>query len=113
MPTYVYECKNCQHRFEIFQSFKADPLDTCPECEAIALRKVLFPAGVVFKGAGFYVNDSRASSSRPSTREKSESGSDPGKKEGKGREGKGKDSASADESKPKKEPAASAAGNKS
>ena len=59
MPTYVYECKTCEHRFEIFQSFSAEPLRTCPECSTVALRKVLFPAGVVFKGSGFYVNDSR------------------------------------------------------
>lgn len=65
MPTYVYECKECAHRFEIFQSFSATPLDTCPSCSEVALRKVLFPAGVVFKGAGFYVNDSRGP--RPKT----------------------------------------------
>lgn len=65
MPTYVYECKECGHRFEIFQSFSADALDTCPECQEIALRKVLFPAGVVFKGSGFYVTDSRRA--QPST----------------------------------------------
>ena len=73
MPTYVYECKECGHRFEIFQSFSADALDTCPECQAVALRKVLFPAGVVFKGSGFYVTDSRRA--QPSTSgKKKESG---------------------------------------
>lgn len=59
MPTYVYECKTCRHRFEMFQSFSAEALRNCPECDQAALRKVLFPAGVVFKGSGFYVNDSR------------------------------------------------------
>jgi putative FmdB family regulatory protein len=59
MPTYVYECRDCGHRFELFQSFSAEPLRTCPQCREVALRKVLFPAGVVFKGSGFYVNDSR------------------------------------------------------
>ncbi len=73
MPTYVYECKECGHRFEIFQSFSADALDTCPECREVALRKVLFPAGVVFKGSGFYVTDSRRA--QPSTSgKKKESG---------------------------------------
>ena len=73
MPTYVYQCKECGHRFEIFQSFSADALDTCPECREVALRKVLFPAGVVFKGSGFYVTDSRGS--QPSTSgKKKESG---------------------------------------
>lgn len=74
MPTYVYQCKECGHRFEIFQSFSADPLDTCPECQEVALRKVLFPAGVVFKGSGFYVTDSRTS--KPSTSGKKEGSAD-------------------------------------
>ena len=70
MPTYVYECKECGHRFEIFQSFSADALDTCPECREVALRKVLFPAGVVFKGSGFYVTDSRRAQPSTSGKEK-------------------------------------------
>lgn len=59
MPTYVYACAECEHRFEVFQSFSAKTLRKCPQCRRSALRKVLFPAGVVFKGSGFYVNDSR------------------------------------------------------
>ena len=66
MPTYVYECRECGHRFELFQRFKAQPLQTCPECRESALRKVLFPAGVVFKGSGFYVTDSREPRSKVS-----------------------------------------------
>ena len=66
MPTYVYECRECRHRFEIFQRFKAEPLQTCPECREPTLRKVLFPAGVVFKGSGFYVTDSREPRSKVS-----------------------------------------------
>ena len=74
MPTYVYECKECAHRFEIFQSFSAESLHTCPECNEVALRKVLFPAGVVFKGAGFYVNDSRGPRPKPPTKDSKETG---------------------------------------
>ena len=40
MPTYVYACKNCGHRFEQYQSFSEDSLTTCPECAQEALRKV-------------------------------------------------------------------------
>ena len=72
MPTYVYKCKECGHRFEIFQSFSAEALHTCPECREVALRKVLFPAGVVFKGSGFYVNDSRSTHPKPSTKDSEE-----------------------------------------
>ena len=36
------------------------PLTNCPECETEnALRKVLNSVGIVFKGSGFYVTDSR------------------------------------------------------
>lgn len=66
MPTYVYACKNCDHEFEIFQSFSDNALRTCPQCKERALAKVLFPARVGFKGPGFYVNDS-ASSAASST----------------------------------------------
>ncbi len=63
MPTYVYACKECEHKFEIFQSFSGRTLRTCPNCGQKALARVIFPAGVVFKGSGFYVNDSKESRS--------------------------------------------------
>ncbi|ASK66817.1 FmdB family transcriptional regulator [Brachybacterium avium] len=61
MPTYVYACKNCDHRFEQYQSFSEDSLRTCPECTQDALRKVFDSVGIVFKGPGFYSTDSAAS----------------------------------------------------
>jgi predicted nucleic acid-binding Zn ribbon protein len=42
----------------VFQKFTDDPLTKCPECDA-SLRKVFQPVGIVFKGSGWYVNDSR------------------------------------------------------
>ncbi|MEZ5114268.1 MAG: FmdB family zinc ribbon protein [Nocardioidaceae bacterium] len=62
MPTYEYACADCSHVFDIFQSFSDDSLTECPECGG-KLRKVFSPAGVVFKGSGFYRTDSRSSSS--------------------------------------------------
>ncbi|MDQ3735008.1 MAG: FmdB family transcriptional regulator [Actinomycetota bacterium] len=61
MPTYQYACTDaaCDHRFEQFQSFTDDALTECPVC-AGRLRKVYGSVGVVFKGSGFYRNDSRA-----------------------------------------------------
>ena len=59
MPTYQYACKDCGHAFEQFQSFSDDALTVCPVCEG-RLRKVFNAVGVVFKGSGFYRNDSRA-----------------------------------------------------
>ena len=62
MPTYQYACTECGHAFEQVQSFSADSLTVCPECDG-RLRKVFSAAGVVFKGSGFYRTDSRSSSS--------------------------------------------------
>ena len=62
MPTYQYACTECGHAFEQFQSFSEDALTVCPECEG-RLRKVFNAVGVVFKGSGFYRNDSRSTTS--------------------------------------------------
>jgi putative FmdB family regulatory protein len=62
MPTYVYACDSCGAQFEQFQSFKDEPLRTCPSC-AGALRRVFQPVGIVFKGSGWYITDSRKTSS--------------------------------------------------
>ena len=62
MPTYVYACDSCGSQFERFQSFKDEPLQTCPSC-ASAVRRVFQPVGIVFKGSGWYVTDSRKSNS--------------------------------------------------
>ena len=62
MPTYEYHCRVCNNRFETRQKMTDDPLTTCPECGG-TIRRVLFPAGVVFKGSGFYKTDNNGSSS--------------------------------------------------
>jgi putative FmdB family regulatory protein len=79
MPTYQYACTECEHAFEQFQSFSDDALTECPECRG-RLRKVFNAVGVVFKGSGFYRNDSRdKKSSTVSSESKSDSTSDSGK----------------------------------
>jgi putative FmdB family regulatory protein len=62
VPTYAYACTECDHRFDIVQSFSDDSLTVCPECDG-KLRKVFNAVGVVFKGGGFYRTDSRSGSS--------------------------------------------------
>lgn len=37
---------------------KDDPIKTCPECSG-AVKRLLYPVGIVFKGSGWYINDSR------------------------------------------------------
>lgn len=79
MPLYEYLCRPNHHRFEVRQGINEPPVSECPECGG-EVRRVIHPVGVVFKGSGFYVNDSRSSSSKsktPSgqkTESKSESG---------------------------------------
>jgi putative FmdB family regulatory protein len=61
MPTYVYTCDSCGTHFEKFQSFKDEPLRACPYCQQEKVRRVFQPVGIVFKGAGWYINDNRSS----------------------------------------------------
>lgn len=59
MPTYLYKCAECGHRFEHVQGFRDDPLEVCPDCGG-PTRRVIGNVGVAFKGSGFYRTDSRA-----------------------------------------------------
>lgn len=61
MPTYHYRCDACSHAFDAFQKFSEDPLRVCPECES-GIRRVIQPTPVLFKGSGWYINDSKAKS---------------------------------------------------
>ena len=38
MPTYEYECPDCGHAFELFQSMTAKVKRTCPECGSRKLK---------------------------------------------------------------------------
>lgn len=81
MPTYEYACRECGAHLEVVQSFRDDALTTCPTCSG-PLRKVFAAAGIIFKGSGYYVNDSRKAA--PSTAAKKD-----------GSDSKGKDGAAA------------------
>lgn len=65
MPTYQYACTTCEQELEAVQKFTDDALTDCPQCTG-RLRKVFSAVGVVFKGSGFYRNDSRPSESAKS-----------------------------------------------
>ena len=60
MPTYQYACTECGHQLEAVQSFSDAALTECPTCHG-KLRKRFNSVGIVFKGSGFYRNDSRSS----------------------------------------------------
>ncbi|GAQ54371.1 FmdB family zinc ribbon protein [Streptomyces acidiscabies] len=65
MPTYQYQCTECGEGLEAVQKFTDDALTECPSCGG-RLKKVFSAVGIVFKGSGFYRNDSRGSSSSSS-----------------------------------------------
>ncbi|MCD2466328.1 MULTISPECIES: FmdB family zinc ribbon protein [unclassified Streptomyces] len=65
MPTYQYQCTECGEGLEAVQKFTDDALTECPQCKG-RLKKVFSAVGIVFKGSGFYRNDSRGSSSSSS-----------------------------------------------
>jgi putative FmdB family regulatory protein len=71
VPTYQYACTECGHQLEAVQSFSDPALTECPSCEG-KLRKVFNSVGIVFKGSGFYRNDSRSDKVGAEKAEKSE-----------------------------------------
>ncbi|MGH2686212.1 MAG: FmdB family zinc ribbon protein [Actinomycetota bacterium] len=63
MPTYEFRCTQCGTLYEVFQRIDEEPLRVCERCGG-ELKKVFHPAGIVFKGSGFYATDSRRSKKR-------------------------------------------------
>jgi putative FmdB family regulatory protein len=60
MPTYDYECQACGHKFELFQSIKAEPIKECPVCKKNKVHRLIGAGGgLIFKGSGFYCTDYR------------------------------------------------------
>jgi len=72
VPTYQYQCTECGEGLEAVQKFTDDALTECPNCGG-RLKKVFSAVGIVFKGSGFYRNDSRGSSSSSSPASSSKS----------------------------------------
>jgi putative FmdB family regulatory protein len=61
MPVYQYRGIECDHEFDVRQSFSDDPLTECQVCR-LPVRRVIHASPVVFKGSGWYVTDSRPTS---------------------------------------------------
>jgi putative FmdB family regulatory protein len=79
MPTYEYECTDCGHEFETFQSITAKPIRKCPECGKRKVERLISGgAGLLFKGSGFYITDYRSDSYKAA--EKKDSDASSGKK---------------------------------
>ena len=75
MPTYVYRCKKCKHRFELFHSITDDAVKKCPKCGAKAERVPSGGGGILFKGSGFYITDYRSKSYKDKARQDKGGGS--------------------------------------
>lgn len=67
MPVYQYACRDCSYEFEKRQGFNDDPLTVCPTCEG-TVQRVITPVGIIFKGSGFYINDSKKDSKNGQTK---------------------------------------------
>jgi putative FmdB family regulatory protein len=110
VPTYAYTCTACKHDFEIVQSFSEDSLTECPKCEG-RLRKVFNAVGVVFKGSGFYSNDSRnGSGSGSHSGAHPGSGNSSGSSDGSGSPSSGSSSSTSSDSSSSKSTDSSSAG---
>jgi putative FmdB family regulatory protein len=81
MPIYGYRCRSCGHEFEVLQKMSDAPLKTCPKCSG-QLAKIVYAAGVVYKGSGYYSTDydkgGKAASTASSNGAKSDSDSSSG-----------------------------------
>jgi putative FmdB family regulatory protein len=80
VPTYEYACQSCGYHVEVYQRFSDPALTKCEVCGG-PLRKVFHPAGILFKGSGFYSTDSKRSASKAGSDQRdraasSEAGSD-------------------------------------
>jgi putative FmdB family regulatory protein len=97
MPTYEYRCAKCGEHLEVFQSFSEAPLTKHASCGG-KLAKVLSPAGIVLKGAGFYKNDAKDSAKSRSKVKSSGSDSGGGSSDASGSSSSGSSSSSSSSS---------------
>ena len=98
MPTYEYQCDTCKRRYDLREGFDAPSSHPCERCDKGTAVRVLHAPTVVFKGSGFYVNDSRKSEKSTSSSEKTMSlpSGDSGKSDSKSKSAKSSSSSSKD-----------------
>jgi len=73
MPIFEYKCNDCSNIFELFILNKKENSSLfCKSCGSKDIHKIISPVGVIFKGSGFYITDSKkkASTSLESSSEK-------------------------------------------
>ena len=65
MPTYVYECSQCNDVYEVEQRIIEDALIDCRCGAKGSLKRLIQPIAVVFSGSGFHINDYAAPAASP------------------------------------------------
>jgi putative FmdB family regulatory protein len=109
MPIYGYRCEQCGHELEVLQSMSEAPLKVCPNCMG-PLHKMVYPAGIIFKGSGYYTTDYKAAGSASRHGDSDAAASASGSKSADGASGEaGGKSDSKAESKPESKPTKEAA----
>lgn len=58
MPTFDFECSDCNEVFEFNRSFGSSEHPACPKCKSTNTQKLMHTPNIVFKGSGFYKTDS-------------------------------------------------------
>ena len=80
MPTYDYECRNCDHTFEKFQQITASAVKKCPNCGKLKVKRLIGAgAGIIFRGSGFYQTDYRSDSYKKAAEKDKSSTNSPAK----------------------------------
>jgi putative FmdB family regulatory protein len=74
MPTYNFYCQNCNYEVEDYKPISFPKTSVCPICGENTLIKLVGKGGgLIFKGKGFYVNDSKREKVEQSIKEAEES----------------------------------------
>ena len=56
MPLYEYKCTKCGMVFEVLQKVTDPPIKECTRCHG-AVKKIISPPSLQFKGSGWYITD--------------------------------------------------------
>jgi putative FmdB family regulatory protein len=68
MPWYDFQCESCGNVFEAQRAMSDTKKPKCKYCGSTRTVKIYSAAGIQFKGSGFYVTDSRGSTSSKATK---------------------------------------------
>jgi putative FmdB family regulatory protein len=79
VPLYEYECRSCGTVTDIRHGFDETVSEACPACGGELVRR-FSATGIVFKGSGFYITDSRKAAGGSSGKSRSTSDTGPAEK---------------------------------